>query len=100
MIFVSGFAGRPCARACAALTVLSCSLVCGSLAAEPAPLYKRPTADVEARVNDLLARMTLPEKIAQITAVWGQKRQLLDAHGDVDPAKIARVFPNGIGQFS
>jgi beta-glucosidase len=51
-------------------------------------------------VDDLLARMTLEEKIAQITAVWTQKPQIFDAKGEVEPAKIAMVFPAGIGQFS
>ena len=71
-----------------------------ALAAEPRPLYKDPKAGVDQRVDDLLSRMTLPEKIAQITAVWTQKPQIFNAKGDVDPAKIAKVFPNGIGQFS
>ena len=30
------------------------------------PLYKNPNADIEDRVNDLLPRMTLQEKIAQM----------------------------------
>jgi len=32
-----------------------------------AQVYKDPTASVEARVNDLLSRMTLDEKIGQMT---------------------------------
>lgn len=34
------------------------------------PLYRDPKAGVEARVADLLARMTLEEKIAQLHAGW------------------------------
>ncbi len=30
------------------------------------PLYKDPTASIEDRVNDLLPRMTLEEKVAQL----------------------------------
>lgn len=30
------------------------------------PLYKNPKASIEARVNDLLPRMTLEEKVAQL----------------------------------
>ena len=30
------------------------------------PTYKDPTADIEDRVNDLLPRMTLQEKVAQM----------------------------------
>lgn len=30
------------------------------------PVYKDPNAEIEARVNDLLPRMTLEEKVAQV----------------------------------
>ena len=30
------------------------------------PVYKNPTASIEARINDLLPRMTLEEKVAQL----------------------------------
>ncbi|HEV7608587.1 MAG TPA: glycoside hydrolase family 3 N-terminal domain-containing protein [Steroidobacteraceae bacterium] len=80
--------------------LLFCALSVPSFAADKAPLYQDRNASVDQRVEDLLARMTLPEKIAQITAVWTQKPQIFDARGNVDPAKIAKVFPAGIGQFS
>src|SRR6476659_8101877 len=83
----------------AAVVAAACLTLQAAHAADR-PLYKDPAADVDQRVDDLLARMTLPEKIAQITAVWTQKPQIFNAKGDVDPAKIAKVFPNGIGQFS
>lgn len=64
------------------------------------PLYKDATAPVDARVEDLLKRMTLAEKIVQITAVWDDKAKIFDAKGEIDPAKIAAVFPDGIGQLA
>jgi beta-xylosidase len=57
-----------------------------------------PAAD---RVADLLARMTLEEKAAQMMCVWQQKAdKLVDAAGDFDPARAAAAFRdgNGIGQ--
>lgn len=30
------------------------------------PVYKNPNADIEARVSDLLSRMTIEEKVAQL----------------------------------
>ncbi|CAA7036670.1 unnamed protein product [Microthlaspi erraticum] len=36
---------------------------------ESSCVYKNPDAPVEARVNDLLSRMTLPEKIGQMTQI-------------------------------
>ena len=64
------------------------------------PLYKDPTAQLEARVEDLLGRMTLEEKVAQMTSVWDAKSELFDAERELDPAKLAKQYPLGIGQFA
>ncbi len=64
------------------------------------PIYKDPKAPVAARVQDLLARMTLQEKLAQITSLWDNKSLIENAAGDFDPAKAARNFPYGIGQLA
>ena len=63
-------------------------------------IYRDPAVPVEQRVEDLLARMTQEEKIAQITAIWTQKKQLFDRDGSFDPAAARRLYPHGIGQFS
>lgn len=34
------------------------------------PLYKNPALDIDRRVDDLLSRMTLDEKIAQLYQIW------------------------------
>ena len=47
--------------------------------AQAGPLYKNAAAPIPARVADLMARMTLPEKIAQIRAAWARKSEMLDA---------------------
>lgn len=44
--------------------------------------------------------MTLEEKVAQTLAVWQQKRGLVDAGGNFDPAKAAPILQNGIGQIT
>lgn len=64
------------------------------------PVYKNAAAPVDARVADLLARMTLDEKIVQITSVWDAKKRVFDSNGDFDARKMAAAFPNGIGQFA
>ena len=69
-------------------------------AARNIPLYQDPSAPVDQRVNDLLRRMTLEEKIAQITTVWIRKQEILTPAGDFDPAKAHQVFPAGIGHFA
>ena len=89
------------ARALAALVVLALAPAFGgAAAAADKPVYKDPHASVDARVSDLLARMTLQEKIAQISCIWQRKGEVGDANGNFDPAKASRVFPYGIGQVA
>jgi beta-glucosidase len=62
--------------------------------------YWNAALPIEQRVEDLLARMTLEEKVAQILTVWDSKGKI-QSEGDVfDPAKAAAMFPNGIGQIA
>lgn len=61
-------------------------------------LYKNPTASTASRVKDLLARMTLEEKAAQMMCVWQEKTaKLLDAQGNFDFTKAEAAFKNGHG---
>ena len=65
------------------------------------PLYQNPDAPAERRTRDLLRRMTLEEKIAQMTCVWQKKAEtLLDADGNFDRNKAQKAFRDrhGIGQ--
>src|SRR5262245_36113127 len=64
------------------------------------PLYKDPSAAVEERVEDLLRRMTLDEKIQQITTVWRQKREIYDEALNFDPVRFAARYPVGIGHLA
>jgi beta-glucosidase len=63
--------------------------------------YRDPTLSATERTTDLLARMTLEEKAAQMMCVWQMKADtLVDAHGNFDIEKARRSFAhgNGIGQ--
>jgi len=64
------------------------------------PLYRDASAPIEQRVEDLLGRMTLEEKIAQITTVWNRKQEIFTPTNDFDPVKAHRVFPAGIGHMA
>ena len=77
--------------------------------AQDVPAIERPMADapywdaslpVEARVADLLARMTLEEKIAQIISVWDTKAAIQNADHTFAPELAAQVYPHGIGQIA
>ena len=62
------------------------------------PRYRDPGLPADARVADLLARMTLEEKAAQMTCVWQQKAEtLVDAEGRFDAARARAAFGNGHG---
>ena len=62
------------------------------------PLYKNADAPIPRRVADLLSRMTLEEKAAQMICVWQEKAtRLLNPQGDFDPAKAAAAFGHGHG---
>ena len=65
------------------------------------PPYKNPKLPAHKRVADLLARMTLEEKAAQMMCVWQQKAEtLLDSEGKFDLSKAKAAFRkrHGLGQ--
>jgi beta-glucosidase len=65
------------------------------------PPYKNPKLTVPKRVADLLGRMTLEEKAAQMMCVWQQKAEtLLDSEGKFDLSKAKAAFKKrqGLGQ--
>jgi len=69
--------------------------------AAPTPPYKIPTLPIELRVPDLMARMTLDEKIAQLWALWDTKNDVMtDGTMDFAPDKASRNYPDGIGQIT
>lgn len=85
------------------------ALALSPLAATPAlaqtsktakPIYKDASQPVDARVEDLLGRMTLEEKVQQMVAIWLSKEKIQTPQGEFDAAKASANFPNGLGQIS
>src|ERR671927_793595 len=70
------------------------------------PDYKNPRLPVERRVADLLARMTLEEKVAQLVCLWAERPEAGPPNGfsadrgDFSPEKARAVMKNGIGQIA
>jgi beta-glucosidase len=70
------------------------------------PDYKNPALPVDQRVADLLKRMTIEEKIAQLVCVWAQRPQAKPQtdfsvdRGEFSPEAAKQVFKNGIGQIA
>jgi len=69
--------------------------------------YQDPGRSIPARVDDLLPRMTLAEKIAQMHALWlilsedGDHRPRQDDFtGGTDPAAVKKALGHGLGQVS
>ena len=70
-------------------------------ASKSTPAYKNPKLPSARRAKDLLSRMTLEEKAAQMLCVWQEKAQkLVDEKGDFDLAKAKKAFRDqrGLGQ--
>jgi beta-glucosidase len=63
----------------------------------PSAVYRDSRAPTAARVADLLSRMTLEEKAAQLCSIWMRKSQLLDAAGNFAPDEAMKSIPDGIG---
>jgi len=60
--------------------------------------YRDSDLAIEKRVHDLLSRMTLEEKAAQMRCVWQTKREtLVDADGNFDLQKAEAAFADGCG---
>ncbi len=79
------------------LVLLLFCFACGNETDSPA--YKNTQLPVEERVSDLLKRMTLKEKVAQMQCVWNDKASmLLDSTGHFDIDKAKKNFANGLGQ--
>lgn len=70
--------------------------------------YKNPKLSIDDRVKDLLARMTLDEKTAQMMSVWMEKpndntgiaKEQLPFGGKFSPEIAKQKMPNGIGQIA
>ncbi|HKE22219.1 MAG TPA: glycoside hydrolase family 3 N-terminal domain-containing protein [Bryobacteraceae bacterium] len=65
---------------------------------QPEPPYRNSALSPDKRVKDLLKRMTLEEKAAQMMCVWQQKAEtLVDERGNFDLAKARKAFRQGHG---
>jgi beta-glucosidase len=83
-----------------------CSFCSGALA-QNLPPYRDPKLPIEQRISDLLSRMTLEEKLAQMEGAW-ENRQFLnqqqaffvDQNGAFLPENAAVVLKLGLGEIS
>src|SRR4029453_17553585 len=60
--------------------------------------YRDGSLPVDARVADLLARMTLDEKLAQLGSIWSF--ELFLSETEIDPERLRTRLADGIGHVS
>src|SRR5262249_43356150 len=95
-----------CLVAVNAVTIAYPSVGLKAQSRDGAPDYKNPRVPVDGRVADLLSRMTLEEKVAQLVCLWGSKpqvgpqRDFSTDRGAFSPERAREVMKNGIGQIS
>jgi beta-glucosidase len=78
--------------------VVAFAMMHSSVPVGGAELYRDASLPVAERVADLLERMTLEEKAAQMTCIWQRKADLLlDCQGRFDAEKAAENFGHGHG---
>jgi len=87
------------------LTLL-CAAACAGRSQE-LPAYRNPKLTVDQRVVDLLSRMTLEEKVAQMEGAWENKdfhkdpqTMFVDEKGNFLPERAAVLMKDGLGQIS
>lgn len=79
-------------------SALMLAIPAGTMAAEP--LYKNPDKPIDARVKDLLKRMTLEEKVAQLQTVWAARQKLETDSGEFTAEHAKEILGMGIGQVA
>ena len=76
-----------------------CTMSAARDAGAQQPAYLDASLPVEQRVDDLLGRMTLEEKVAQMLSLWNGKELITDSAGRFDPARAPEWFRIGIGRI-
>src|ERR1700691_3776896 len=98
IVFSTGAAAQNTAAAIAPAT---------RAAQQGTPPYLNRNLSVEQRVADLLSRMTLEEKVAQLEGIWqnqsfmkDQSVLFVDAKGNFLPDRAAVLLKNGLGEMT
>ncbi|HWA86111.1 MAG TPA: glycoside hydrolase family 3 N-terminal domain-containing protein [Opitutus sp.] len=81
------------------LTSLVFAAALAARGAESAPLYKDPSQPVDVRVQDLLGRMTLEEKVAQLQGFLLHDPKAFDEHGDFTGGTELAKLEHGVGSI-
>jgi beta-glucosidase len=77
--------------------VLAFGWLAVSLAAQTAAPYRDPSLPIEVRLRDLLGRMTLEEKVAQLQGLRIEEPNAFDAQDNFHPGASAAILDHGAG---
>jgi beta-glucosidase len=99
---------RPTSFRRTALSLLAiCTLACTSARAQSTTPYLDPKLSIDERITDLLSRMTLEEKLAQLESAWENPQffknpqdLFVDAKGVFLPERAAVLLKYGLGEMS
>src|SRR5215470_3470837 len=96
-----------CSRNWFLLTCISPLLLSLLSAQQQRASYKNPALPVNTRISDLIGRMTLEEKVAQLESTWQNHSQdllpeeyFVDEKGQFDEAKAKQALKNGLGHVT
>ena len=64
------------------------------------PIYKNSALPIEQRVEDLIARMTLEEKVAQLTSFFSRDTNAFDENGNFISVQDTAILNRGAGTFN
>lgn len=94
-------------RAKTLLTVAACLCLGPAFSGqEPKPVYKDPSTPIPDRVHDLLGKMTVEEKVAQLESGWtmpggtGMAATSLFNKREVNEAQAKKLAGNGLGTYA
>jgi beta-glucosidase len=80
------------------ITLLLLAPLCAICGEQPA--YRNAKLSPTERANDLLGRMTLDEKIAQLQCVWIKNKVRWMENGKLSTSKLQELWPNGLGALA
>ncbi len=63
-------------------------------------IYKDASQPTKDRIEDLIGRMTVEEKVAQITAVWQDKKRFYNEDFSFNADSASVIMPHGIGHIT
>jgi beta-glucosidase len=95
-----------CSLSVLAMTIVAVVGLSTSATAQQAAPYLNSKLPVDQRVSDLLGRMTLEEKVAQLESTWQNRGntpknlRFTDEQGNFLPDRASALLKNGLGEMS